>query len=368
MPSFPARIKFLTPFLFRMQKTNRFALYADADEEKPVQAQAAAKAKAAEPKKKVIVKVAKAAEVAEEEGNEFARVDARPQTAGAARGGRGGRGGERGGRGGRGGDRPRGDRRGGRGGERGGNRDRPRTAKVEGDEGADVERAERGGERKRFEGKPREGAHPMDRRDGTGRGRRGDRKEGEGKGAWGNDRKPREEGAEGEEPKESTEPKEQKEPRERKPREAREPRERREPREPKEEVKAEPVVEEEEIGFTLDDFMAKKAAKSTGLIKKADVRKNEKIDAKNISEFENTNAAQFQTTFDTVLVNKDTHVKARGEGAELLGFGSVNYDDDFQVRRGGNDRGARPQAQRPQNKGGRKGGKLVVDDNDFPAL
>ena len=337
-----------------MQKTNRFAIYADADEEKPVQTQV--KAKAAEPKKKVVVKVAKAADVAEEEGNEFARVDARPQTAGPSRGGRGGRGGERGGRGGRGGDRPRGDRRGGRGGERGGRQERPRTAKVEGDEGAEVERAERGGERKRFEGKPREGAHPMDRQDGTGRGRRGDRKEGEGKGAWGSERKPRVEGAEGEEK------------RERKPREPKEHREPREPRAPKEEVKAEPIVEEEEIGFTLDDFMAKKAAKSTGIIKKADVRKNEKIDAKNIKESVNTNAAEFQVTVDSVLVNKDTHVKARGEGSELLGFGAVNYDDDFQVRRGGNDRSARPQVQRPQAKGGRKGGKLVVDDNDFPAL
>ena len=336
-----------------MQKNNRFTAFQESEELAPVM-QAAAQKKAAEPKKKVVVKMAKAP-VADVEGDEFERVE-RPQT-GAARGGRGGRGGERGGRG---GDRPRGDRRGGRGGERGG---RPRTAKVEGEEGAVVEgaakeRVQRGGDRKRFEGKAREDAHPMDRKDGTGRGRRGDRKDGEGKGNWGNEKKPR---VEGEEENKERKPREKREPRE--------PREKREPREPRvvEEVKAEPIVEEEEIGFTLDDYLAQKQAKSQGLAKKNEVRKHEKIDAKNIKENEDVRAQQFQTTYDNQLTSKDTHIKAKGEGAELLGFGSVSYDDDFQVRRGG-DRNAPRQAARPQNKGGRKGGKLVVDDNDFPAL
>jgi hypothetical protein len=342
-----------------MQKTNRFTAFQDSEELAPVM-QAAAQKKAAEPKKKVVVKMAKAP-VADVEGDEFERVE-RPQT-GAARGGRGGRGGERGGRG---GDRPRGDRRGGRGGERGGRGGerggRPRTAKVEGEEGAVVEGAAKEHvqrtDRKKFEGKAREDAHPMDRKDGTGRGRRGDRKEGEGKANWGNEKKPR---AEGEEENKERKPREKREPRE--------PREKREPREPRvvEEVKAEPIVEEEEIGFTLDDFLAQKQAKSQGLAKKNEVRKHEKIDAKNIKESEDVRAQQFQTTYDNQLTSKDTHIKAKGEGAELLGFGSVSYDDDFQVRRGG-DRNAPRQAARPQNKGGRKGGKLVVDDNDFPAL
>lgn len=49
------------------------------------------------------------------------------------------------------------------------------------------ERAERGGKPRqdRFAGKPREEAHPMDKQDGTGRGRRGDRKDGNRRGGWG---------------------------------------------------------------------------------------------------------------------------------------------------------------------------------------
>ena len=44
-------------------------------------------------------------------------------------------------------------------------------------------------ERQPFRGKPRhEDDHPFDRRDGTGRGRRGVPKEGHGKGNWGSDR------------------------------------------------------------------------------------------------------------------------------------------------------------------------------------
>ena len=53
---------------------------------------------------------------------------------------------------------------------------RPKTAQpvIEGQ--ATVDRAERGGFRKRFTGKPNESAHPFDRRDGTGRGHRRGRK------------------------------------------------------------------------------------------------------------------------------------------------------------------------------------------------
>jgi hypothetical protein len=207
----------------------------------------------------------------------------------------------------------------------------------------------------------------MDRHDGTGRGHRGAKKGGEGRGSWGDDRKPKVEGEEGEE--KTGEVREKRAPREpREKREPREPREKREPREPKEEVKAEPVVEEEEVGFTLEDFYAQKAAKSQGLNKKHEVRQHEKIDAKNIQGIENLKADQFQSTVARNLTNGETHVKGKGQGAELLGFGSVNYDDEFSVRRGGKDSGPRTQVPRPQNKGGRKGGKLVVDDNDFPAL
>ena len=55
-------------------------------------------------------------------------------------------------------------------------------------------------------------------------------------------------------------------------------------RKPREEFKAVPVVEEEEVGFTLDDYMAAKQAKSTGMIIKKEVRKNEQIADKKIEE------------------------------------------------------------------------------------
>lgn len=41
---------------------------------------------------------------------------------------------------------------------------------------------------------------------------------------------------------------------------------------------------EEEVGFTLDDYMAAKQAKSQGLLVKKEVRKNEQIADKKIEE------------------------------------------------------------------------------------
>lgn len=324
----------------QMQKSdNRFANFADADEVKAEQVHAP-KAKAQEKPKKQVIRVQKNNDNAPKEGDEFQAVADKQQA--AARGSDNRRGGDRrGGRGGRGGER------GGRGGERGG---RPRTAAVDGEEGAArVERAERGGERKRFEGKAREDAHPMDRQDGTGRGRRGDRKGGAAsKGNWGDNKKA--DGADGEEPRER---------RERKPREPREPREKKE-HQHEEEKKPEPVVEEEEVGFTLDDYMVQK--KTDGL-KKNEVRKHAKIDDKNVKENANKDTSLFAATPEFSLAGNQTHKQSAGAGAELLGFGNVNYDDDFRGPRGAD----RPQ-QRPAQRGGRKGGKLVVNDNEFPTL
>jgi hypothetical protein len=85
-------------------------------------------------------------------------------------------------RGGRGGAMRGGDR-GGRGGDRGGRGrgDRPRTAAPRLDADGNPIRQERK-ERQPFRGKPREEAHPYDRKSGTGRGRRPeDKREGHGK-------------------------------------------------------------------------------------------------------------------------------------------------------------------------------------------
>lgn len=215
----------------------------------------------------------------------------------------------------------------------------------------------------RFEGKPREEAHPFDRKDGTGKARRGDRKGGNSKGTWGNDKKV----AEGEEEPKKDENAEEK---------------------PKEEEKVqepEPVVEEEEeeeVGFTLDDFLAQKEANSKGLLTAAQKREHEKMTAKNVQV--NDTEKERVTQIDSHLAGRDTYAIKKSEGAELLGFGAVNYDDEFESRgarggRGGrgSDRGGRGgrggrgadrggRDNRPR--GGRKGGKLVVDDNDFPAL
>lgn len=188
----------------------------------------------------------------------------------------------------------------------------------------------------------------MDRQDGTGRARRGDKKGGHGKGNWGAE-KPEGEVVAGEENKEEKAV----ERRERKPRE--------------DKPKPEPIVEEE-VGFTLDDYMNAKQAKSQGLYKKQDVRQHEKLDAKNIKAFEANHSEQATTK---LVKQVDTLATRPSAGGNLLGFQNVE-DDVVEERgaRGGRGRGGdRPRQDRPQTqRGGRKGGKLVVDDNDFPAL
>jgi len=176
----------------------------------------------------------------------------------------------------------------------------------------------------------------MDRQDGTGRGHRGDRKGGAaGKGTWGDEKKPLIEGetAAVETAKPATEQREQ---RERKPREPRERRERPE-RPAEEEKKSEPVVEEEEVGFTLDDYFNQKKAKDTGLLKKGEVRAHEKNDAKNIADVKGS--ADIIAAGTSNLTRGDSHKISKGEGAELMGFGSVKEDDDFRGGRGGRGRG-----------------------------
>jgi hypothetical protein len=123
----------------------------------------------------------------------------------------------------------------------------------------------------------------------------------------------------------------------REPRENREKRERREPREPREkqaeeEKKPEPV-EEEEVGFTLDDYMAAKQAKSQGLCKKADVRQHEKLDTKNIKEFEKKDDAIIAGHSD--YTTQDLHKVTKGTGAELFGFQGEADEGEFRGTRGG---------------------------------
>jgi len=334
-------------------KANRFAGFADEDqvahEVKQQQQQVKQQEQA---KKKVVVKVQKDAAPVED-AHEFEKVaDKNAPQRGGQRGGRGQGRGQ--GRGGRGGDRPQtagedrrgGDRRRGRG-------DRPQTAKpvvAEGVEGAAEEKKEqrevrrgRGGRERRADGKAREDAHPMDRQDGTGRGRRGDRKGGHGKGNWGKeDKEPKEDNA-------AEESKEEKKPRAEKPKEP------------------EPV-EEEEVGFTLDDFMAAKQAKSQGLYKKQEMRQVEKGEMKNVKDLDYKHDEMATTK---IYKKADTNATKLSAGANLLGFqGQVDAGDEFEARggkRGGRGgQGPRPDRQQDGNRR-RKGGKVVTDD-DFPTL
>lgn len=79
-----------------------------------------------------------------------------------------------------------------------------------------------------------------------------------------------------------------------------------------------------------------------------------------------TRGAQFQKYDGTDLTSGDTHVIKPGMGAELLGFqGSVESSFDQDDKRRFPKKDFAPRTDKP--KGGRKG-KMVIDDNDFPAL
>jgi len=82
-------------------------------------------------------------------------------------------------------------------------------------------------------------------------------------------------------------------------------------------------------------------------------------------------------TIDSVMTADATHAMVRGEKQELLGFKAGKDDDEFMTRggrggRGGRGRGGDRDRGAPREarggRGGRRGGKFVVDDNDFPTL
>lgn len=333
-------------------KANRFDVFADEDaqaaEVKQVQQQVR---KQQEKKTVVVVKQ----QVAQDDNEAFESVQ---QKGGQAqRGGqRGGRGNDRGGRGRD--NRPREDRpqtakgERGRGGERRGRGrgDRPQTAQpvaADGEQRAEnKERRGRGGRGRspRHHGKPREGDHPMDRQDGTGRGRRGDKKSGHGKGNWGADKPEKEQAAE-----------QQQE-------------EQKEERPARRERKEEPEEVYEEVGFTLDDYMAAKQAKSSGLLQTKEARQNEKVDAKNIQTINKDKAAEQATT--KIYNKKDTIAVVGGSGVELMGFqATVDAGEMYEAKGKRRDRDERPRDNQTRGgRGGRRGGKIVVDDKDFPAI
>lgn len=189
----------------------------------------------------------------------------------------------------------------------------------------------------------------MDRQDGTGKAHRGDRKGGHGKGNWG---KPAEkEGEEGAENKAENTEETKEEKKEEKP------------------VEVEPEVEEEEEGFTYDDFLAQKAGNN---LPQAAAREHVKITA----NVEIAGDKERINTKSNKIAGRDVYAKHAGTGMDLMGFTAPKDDEQSFDRRGAGPRGPANRGPRPDNRGpreqrprgGRKGGKIVVDDNEFPAL
>ena len=200
----------------------------------------------------------------------------------------------------------------------------------------------------------------MDKKSGTGRGKKDMAKGGHGKGNWGTDKADAGAAAAADD-KEQTEATEA-------PAEATE-----EKVEVKEEKPAEPEIVYQEVGITLDDYLAQQQANSKGLLgQKANGRAHEKMSTKGIETIQEDKRRI--TTIDTKMSAKDTYAVKRNEGAELLAFRAD--DDDFGAsaaaggrgdRRGGrDDRGPR----QPREKGGRgkRQGKIEITDDAFPAL
>jgi len=114
--------------------------------------------------------------------------------------------------------------------------------------------------------------------------------------------------------------------------------------------------------------MNQKKAAAQGLLKKNEVRGHEKLDTGKVAEEKNDD--KINQGISQVKA-QEMHRVGKFEGAELLGFAPVKDEDEgFRGGRRGGRGGDRPQTQARGGRqaGGRKGGKLVVDDNDFPAL
>lgn len=200
----------------------------------------------------------------------------------------------------------------------------------------------------------------MDKKSGTGRGKRDGHKEGHGKGNWGTDKGEAEEAKKDvtEEVKTDDAVEEKKE----------------EAKPVVVEDREEEVIEVQEVGITLDDFLAQKQATSKGLLNaQAAGRSHGKQTSKGleVSEAEKKRI----TTIDSKLTGKDVYAVTRGEGATLFGFSSKDEDDFTTGRSAAGGRGDRERRERGprqprggKGRGGRNGGKILIDDESFPAL
>lgn len=254
-----------------------------------------------------------------------------------------GRGGDRG-RGGRGGNRGGGDRRPntGRGGRRpptAGRGGRDSAVQRLDADGNPVKEENRGAREHRGRPNKHEG---KDRQDGTGRGRR-ERKEG----GRNNEKNYRAKGGEGEQPANDA------------PLDAAET--------PVEETKvAEPEVVYETIGVSLDDVLGTQNR----------LQQKEARAAEGIKGAKATQAGRVGTSNVDTLATLDrkayaVHNVVAGQGADLMGFGGVNIDDDEAPRRGGKGgRGGRGGQQNAGARPNRQNAKqaLKKTEEDFPTL
>jgi len=249
------------------------------------------------------------------------------------------------------------------------------------------ERVDYTGRTEKFPGKQREPYHPLDRHDGTGRGR-GTKKEGHGKGNWGGSQYKRrtdqygeEETEEGKEVKEDQplgeesavgnegeggSPKAEgegespkQEDRERRPR--------------REEEVVDKYDEENRDKLTLDDYLASR--KTAGI--KAEVRKSQGIQGKTVEKVEGQK--QKTETKMNAVKNSDVYnpVTTKDETMQLLAFEAPVEErtgGDFRGRGRGRGRGGRGRGRgrddEPRSGGGR-GQRNRMDINNeesFPAL
>jgi hypothetical protein len=132
------------------------------------------------------------------------------------------------------------------------------------------------------------------------------------------------------------------------------------------------VTEVQDVGISLDDYLAQKSANSKGLLgQRAAGRQHEKQTGKNIevSGSEKKRVA----TIDTKLAGRDTYAVTGGSGAEFLSF-STKDDEDVGRSAAAGGRGDRERRDRGprQPRGGKgrggRGGKIEINDESFPAL
>lgn len=95
-------------------------------------------------------------------------------------------------------------------------------------------------------------------------------------------------------------------------------------------------------------------------------RTHEKIEGK-VDPLNKDKTAELATT--KVYRKMDTVATRANAGADLMGFQAQNdQGEEFENQKKRRDDKRGPREERPRQNRGKKGGKLVVDDNEFPTL